>query len=268
MKKVFFLFIIIFSGCSEGSDGLESYQLNFDHLNIIAHRGVSHYAPENSLKAIEKTLSTKVNIVEFDVQLSKDSVIMIFHDDELIRMTGKPGRVMNYTKNELQSFNLKDKNGNFSEETIPTLEEVFNRLGDSIDYYIEIKQFSFVLEKKLVETILAYQLEKKVSILSFNNKSLKRISEMNSGIPLRLLIYESNPYLTDKATPPDYDHLDGIILPYEMVNLNLLIGISQWTDQIDVFTVNSVSNLGGESYQYVKGIITDEPESWISLKKK
>ncbi len=268
MKKVLFLFIIIFSGCSKDTDPIEYYQLNFDHLNIIAHRGVSHYAPENSLKAIERALGTKVDIVEFDVQLSKDSIIMIFHDDELSRMTDKPGRIMNYTKEELQSFYLKDQNGDFSEETIPTLEEVFDTLGDAIDYYIEIKQLSFELERKLVETIQAYRLEKKVSILSFNNKSLKRISEMNSGIPLRLLLYESNPHLTNKVTPPDYDHLDGIILPYDMVSLNLLIGIFQWTDQIDVFTVNSVSALGGESYQYLKGIITDDPESWIPLKKK
>lgn len=266
MKKVWVLLILLLSGCSDDSVDLLP-ELNISHLNVIAHRGVSRYAPENSLKAIERTLSVGVDIVEFDVQSSKDSIIMIFHDDELFRMTGNPGRIMNYTKKQIQNFYLKDKNGNYTDETIPTLEDVFNTLGDKIEYYIEIKESSHDLERKLIETIQYYQLENKVSILSFNNKCLKRIAEMNSGVSLRLLIYESNPLLSNKITPTEYEHLNGIILPHNMVTQGLLKGIRQWIDDIDVFTLDSVNEIGKENYQYLTGIITDNPEEWVRLKK-
>lgn len=85
-----------------------------------AHRGLfknDSEAPENSLAAFRKAVESGYGI-EFDVQLSKDDKLVVFHDAALKRMCGVEGHVWDYTLEELKQFSLLD-----SEEKIPTLEE-------------------------------------------------------------------------------------------------------------------------------------------------
>lgn len=101
-----------------------------------AHRGLfdnDTEAPENSLNAIRKAVENGYGI-EFDVQLSKDQIPVVFHDPTLKRMCGIEGNVWEYTLDELRQFKLKD-----SEETIPTLEEVLEVVGGKVPLIIEYK---------------------------------------------------------------------------------------------------------------------------------
>ena len=101
-----------------------------------AHRGLfdnKSDAPENSLKAIKKAVEAGYGI-EFDVQLSKDDVPVIFHDASLERMCGVKGKVWDYTLAELQQMRLKD-----SEETIPTFKEVLETIDGKVPLIIEYK---------------------------------------------------------------------------------------------------------------------------------
>lgn len=101
-----------------------------------AHRGLfdnDTNAPENSLNAIRKAVENGYGI-EFDVQLSKDQIPVVFHDLSLERMCGIDGRVCDYTAAELQTFTLKD-----SDETIPTLEQVLEEVAGQVPLIIEYK---------------------------------------------------------------------------------------------------------------------------------
>ena len=96
---------------------------------LYAHRGLFDNetdAPENSLRAVEKAVENGYGI-EFDVQLSKDEVPVVFHDFTLKRMCGVEGKVCDYTVEELQTMTLKD-----SEQTIPTLEQVLAAVGGKV----------------------------------------------------------------------------------------------------------------------------------------
>ncbi len=100
--------------------------LKFSRVNF-AHRGLhtaSAEVPENSLAAFRRA-AEKGYGVELDVQLSKDGYVMVFHDDDLKRMTGKEGKIWDYTKDELQSLSLLG-----SKETIPLFEDVLNVLKE------------------------------------------------------------------------------------------------------------------------------------------
>ena len=101
-----------------------------------AHRGLfdnASHAPENSLAAIRKAVEAGYGI-EWDVQLSKDDVPVIFHDATLKRMCGVEGYVWDYTLEELKGFRLAE-----SAEAIPTLEEALRLVNGRVPLIIEYK---------------------------------------------------------------------------------------------------------------------------------
>ncbi len=123
-----------------------------------AHRGLHKgnkegTPPENSLEAFELACRAGYGI-ELDVQLSKDGVVMVFHDDTIIRMTGKKGRVRDYTAEELGKIKLAD-----SEQTIPTFREVLALVDGRVPLLVELKGESFdkSLCPKVAEILKEYK---------------------------------------------------------------------------------------------------------------
>ena len=101
-----------------------------------AHRGLHDNksdAPENSMKAFQKAVDAGYGI-ELDVQLSKDQIPVVFHDETLNRMCGVDGKVWQYTLKELQKMKLAD-----SDETIPTFEAVLKTVGGKVPLIVEYK---------------------------------------------------------------------------------------------------------------------------------
>lgn len=101
-----------------------------------AHRGLfdnESDSPENSLAAFAKAVEAGYGI-EFDVQLSKDDIPVIFHDATLKRMCGVDGNVWDYTLEELQGMKLAK-----SEQTIPTLAQALEVVGGKVPLIIEYK---------------------------------------------------------------------------------------------------------------------------------
>ena len=103
--------------------------------HVIAHRGVfdNKTIPENSLSAFRKAIETNYNI-ELDVQLTKDSILVVFHDETLSRMCHDDRVVQECTYQELQKLTLLD-----TKEKIPTLKEVLNLVQDKVLIDIEVK---------------------------------------------------------------------------------------------------------------------------------
>ena len=94
---------------------------------ISGHRGgmLPGY-PENSIEAMEKTLTFLPSFFEIDPQMTKDSVIILMHDATFDRTTNITGKVSDYTYAELKDVKLKDRQGNITDYGIPTLEEALD----------------------------------------------------------------------------------------------------------------------------------------------
>ena len=116
---------------------------------IIAHRGASAAAPENTEAAFQMAIDAGTDGIEFDVQLAKDGVPVVIHDDNLTRTGGRDDRVAGLTSRQLAEidvgswFNAKRPklaNAEFANEGVPTLERVLDQLVN-IDgpIYIELK---------------------------------------------------------------------------------------------------------------------------------
>lgn len=125
------------------ADALRSF-LNKKTLGyplISAHRGGPMDGfPENSIETFENATRYQPVVIEFDVALSKDSVLVIMHDDRLDRTTNGTGPIGNYTYAELQKLRLKDNSGKLTPYKIPTLNEVLTWGKDKVLFTIDIKR--------------------------------------------------------------------------------------------------------------------------------
>lgn len=143
----------------------------------IAHRGLhNEKIPENSLKAFAKAKNLKLPI-EFDVQLTKDNQVVVFHDQSLFRLTGIRKNVDKCTYEELRKYKLKD-----TDEKIPLLEDVLQLINAEVFLDIEIKHY-----KHPSKTV------KKVSELMQKYKGEYTIKSFNPLIPY--LYKKRNPYV-------------------------------------------------------------------------
>ncbi len=140
----------------------------------IAHRGFhDEKCPENSLPAFEKAIE-KDYAIELDVHQIEDGTVVVFHDETLVRMTGKDGYV-NQIKNkeELKKYKLLN-----TEHKIPTLQEVLQMVNGRVPIMIEVKDYKIQsynpgnkFEKALYEILKNYKGE--YAIMSFNPYVLK-----------------------------------------------------------------------------------------------
>ena len=95
-----------------------------DYVMIFAHRGDWRNAPENSLQAYKSCIDAGFDGIEIDVQMTKDSVIVMMHDQTIDRTTTGTGKVSDYTWTELKDLKLKSPIGVITRQRIPTFEEV------------------------------------------------------------------------------------------------------------------------------------------------
>lgn len=158
--------------------------LNEYKNKIIAHRGVfdNKTIPENSIKAFKLALNKNLTI-ELDVHLTKDNKLVVFHDDNLKRMTGVDSIIESFTLKEIKKLKLLDTN-----ETIPTLKEVLNLVDGKVLLDIEIKINKGVkkIVKKLLETLDTYN--GKVIIKSFNPLAVKEVKKNTNKYLVGLLV--------------------------------------------------------------------------------
>ena len=149
-------------------------------MNIYAHRGNSGFFPENTMYAFKKSLDLGIYGIEIDVQKTKDGILVVHHDETLGRMFDGKGSIKKSTFEQLRELNLKDEElKNKADCKIPTLEEVLEFIKDTdLTLNIEIKN----------NKVRQYEMEDKVVISSFNYKSLKRISKLNSKVKTAYLV--------------------------------------------------------------------------------
>ena len=142
-------------------------------VQVLAHRGlVSDTAPENSLKAFADALAIGADVIETDVQCSKDGVAIIFHDDDLKRICGLDAKVSELNWQELKNIEL----GN--QEKIPSLEQTLLAFPNA-KFNLDIKSKGAIVSTALVINQLAAQ--NRVLISSFSESRRKKTLRAVNG---------------------------------------------------------------------------------------
>ena len=141
---------------------------------IIAHRGVNNNkdVPENSMKAFKKAIDKNYGI-EFDIEITKDNVLVIHHDDNLVRMTGINKKVEDMDFEEIKKLKLLK-----TKEHIPTFKELLELVDGKVYLDIEIKSTKKV---KLVCDLVLKELENyngELSLKSFDPAIVRRLKKI------------------------------------------------------------------------------------------
>lgn len=191
---------------------------------LIAHRGLHDKdTPENSMGALKKALEKDIAI-EFDVHLLKDNKIVVFHDNNLKRMTGIDKKI-----NELSYDEIKDIKLANSDEKIPLLEDVLKLVNGKVLLDIELKcdHEKYKLEDALIDVLKDYT--GKIVLKSFDYKTVKYLKKKTSykiGLLIKNLegkninkvdryLLKSNLFL--KYIKPDFIACDYRILDYKNI---------------------------------------------------
>lgn len=169
---------------------------------VYGHRGDSAHAPENSLSAFARVREIsgrheQVRIgVELDVQLTTDGETVVFHDYDLQRMAGRQSRICDTGYGELAGIDIGSRfDARFAAERIPRLADVFDLLGDSVEYDIELKHETHGetgLEAAVARAIEQRGLAHRCLVSSFNPYALRAFRRHAPQIPIAL-IYANDP---------------------------------------------------------------------------
>ncbi|ENK1242898.1 glycerophosphodiester phosphodiesterase [Clostridium sporogenes] len=232
------------------------------HTKILAHRGASAYAPENTMVAFKKAIDMNADGIELDVHLSKDGHIVIIHDEKVDRTTNGKGEVKDFTLDELKKldagFWFSDE---YEGERIPTLEELLKLINNTNIYLnIEIKAGYRIypnIEEKVIDMIEKYKILDRVIISSFDHYSLVRVKEINLNIKTGML-YEAalyEPWDYARSIKVEALHPNYITLTKEFIdkaNINNL--------EINPYTVNDENDMERLIKSKVTSVITNYPD--------
>ncbi|MFP4009312.1 MAG: glycerophosphodiester phosphodiesterase [Spirulinaceae cyanobacterium] len=233
------------------------------NVEIIAHRGFSAIAPENTLSAFFAAIDQGANAIECDVQLSADNQLVLIHDATLDRTTDGTGNVRDLPVSALKQLDagiwFSDR---FVGERIPTLAETFEALQDrTVTLYIEIKQTEDWSEDDIVRFIGLIRdrnwLEKCV-IASFNDDFLHRLRHYCPHLTLAYYPLTANDYL-EKVRQLKSDGHAMLLSEYHLLldNPDLITASQDQQIAVGAWTVDSPEDLENLFRLGVTKIITN-----------
>ncbi len=247
---------------------------------IIAHRGASHLAPENTMSAFRLAVESGVEGCEFDVYRTADGELVLFHDKDLDRTTdfrtvygegsGKESRIEALTLEELRRLDAGSwKSPGFRGERIPTLREALEYMRGRITPVVEIKPDD--IGRLVAAAIRDADMVDQVFVQSFSPQAIWDVRSELPRVPTGLLIGGAGP-----AEPTDraLDHLarareagaSAVICHYQSIAPEYLDAMHRRAMTVWVYTVNDSATLELLRDLGVDGIVTDVPAEALRIR--
>ena len=221
----------------------------------IAHRGASGYYPENTMLSFTKAAAMGCDGIETDVQLTKDGVPVLCHDEELNRTTTGKGLLCQYTYKELQCFDAGIKFGKeYKGLKIPTLEE-FLIFAKEKNLYINLELKNGVvlyegMEEKVIDMLYKHDMMKSCIFSSFNHYSMVKCKELDKNCKTGLL------YMCGLYNPEEYAkklNADALHpLYYSVMHKEIVEPIKKANIKINTYTVNDEKHMKDVSYSHIR----------------
>ena len=230
---------------------------------LVAHRGGSRIAPENTIPAFESSLAIHADMIEFDVHLTKDNKIAVHHNFDTEWLGCHNIELAGATYAEVLTCSFDPLFGEeFKGIRIPLLEDVLMILKGKTIPVIEIKVgelYREELEDILIDVLRPFNLIGEAIIVSFDRKVLKRTKEKEPGLSMGQIV-SAREELEEK--PPDW--IDALVAFYKILDPGNLEKLRLAEKIVIVWTVNEEENMRKYTEMGLDGIASDDP---ILLKK-
>ena len=242
--------------------------LNRD-IVAIAHRGSSQTLPENTMSAFQRALDENAEIIELDVHLSKDDSIIVVHDPNFKRTTGRDAEIGELTYEEIKTLNAAHSFGKgTAHESVPTLDQVLKLVQGRSKVLIELKWpkrgVYGNLTRKVMECIDANNASDWVIVQSFESLYLKEILEERSDITCHQLVFGwSNilPVHYDRRLRFGYfspmEGIKSVNIFYMYLDRKKVEKLHHRNLTVYVFTLNEKGKIGKAINLGADGIISD-----------
>jgi glycerophosphoryl diester phosphodiesterase len=240
-------------------------------LEIIAHRGYSAIAPENTMAAFYAAIQHQADSIEFDVQLSADGIPVIIHDYNLDRTTNSTGQVVETTLEDLKKLNAGAWfNSEFANEKIPTFQEVLSSIKpvktQNLPYlkkfiYAEVKQADLWTTAN-IETLLQILIDEgwksQCIVACFNHIFLEKVRKYHPTIKLGYLVASVEEY-TEKLPNAAADGNAMILSQYNILlnHPNLVQDTRNMGVDVGVWTVDNPTEFQQLTNLGIQRIITN-----------
>ena len=228
----------------------------FHETKVMAHRGASTEAPENTMAAFQKAIDDMADYIELDVQLTNNGEVIVMHDSNAYRTTGVDANIVNMTYKEVKTL---DAGSWFSDEyvgeNVPSLKEVLELTQGKIKLNIELKPVDngTALAKNTVRLIEKYNMVNDCVITSFSESALKAVKTYNQEIKVGYIL------LAAYGDFYDMKNVDFFSVNAAFLSKRTIDAIHNSGKQVYAWTVNNKEAIKNLTNKGVDGIITDNP---------
>ncbi|MCU0291011.1 MAG: glycerophosphoryl diester phosphodiesterase membrane domain-containing protein [Thermoanaerobaculaceae bacterium] len=225
-------------------------------VQVIAHRGASAEAPENTLAAFRLAVAEHADVVELDVQESLDGEVIVMHDSDLMKVGGSPMKIWEHTAAELRTVDIgSHKGAQFRDERVPTLAEALAVCKGSARVLIELKSYGHDqrLEERVAGIVEAAGMEKDCAYMSLDHYMVGRMKRLRPTWRVGVLVAKAYGDLTTLGA-------DFLAVEARMATARLFVWRTHRAQQeVYAWTVNDPTWMLFAMGRGVDGLITDRP---------
>lgn len=248
------LLVGVLVACWLGARALRSLPLE-DHAVVMAHRGASADAPENTMAAFQLAIDQQADWIEIDVQESADGQVIVMHDSDFMKQAGNPLKVWDSQEDQLSGIDIGSWfDDEFSDERVPTLEEVLALCHDRIGVNIELKYYGHDqrLEERVVEIVEGAGMQDQVKVMSLKKEGVAKAKALRPDWRCGLLLSLSAGDL--KKLDVDFLAINASFASRSFVRRAHEAG-----KEVYVWTVNDAATMSRMLNRGVDGLLTDKP---------
>ncbi|MFX1579153.1 MAG: glycerophosphodiester phosphodiesterase [Promethearchaeota archaeon] len=221
---------------------------------VIAHKGASAYAPENTLLSFRRAYELGAQMIELDVHETLDGQLVCIHDKTVDRTTDGSGEVRNFSYEELMKMDAGDG------ERIPLLEDVLTFASGKLQVNIELKVIG--VEMEVLDLVEKTGMNDSIVISSFLHGALSTIKEISSNSATAILIKDKMNDLVQYAVDLE---VNAINPDHKLVSTDLVKDAQMHTLRVYPWTVNDTVTMKRLFGIGVDGIITDYPDVALDI---
>lgn len=238
---------------------------------VIAHRGSSGSAPENTIAAFSQALLHGADAIECDVRLTSDNRVVVIHDATLKRTTNGTGYVYDHSLEELQSLDAGSWfHRRFAGERIPTLDAVLSLIDGKVGLNIEIKPVrdtaaARVIVERCLHLVRRFHAHRYVLLTSFQHSLLKLAKRYDAAVNVGLLYHPFHHVGTPPVKLAVRHEARVLVCSVQFLRRTMVDDAHRNSVAVAAYTVNSRKQLKRCLHVGVEGIVTNVPEKILKL---